>query len=228
MATQSAQRRTGRIVFRTPRPARFGTIDVFIIDLSLHGAGIRHQARISPGTEANLRFKLEKQEHAVRCRLLRSKLELTQTEAGPVQSYRSGMAFVALDSEVKSLRDALNKRVHRALLLQKANALAKPDLADEVTPGSDVDVKFLAPWLRPSPFIRCTYDPKKGWKKARTSSADQPENGFTVLADEGDNEIDRLCKTWEKADVDGKELIRLFAHLSLTETSEVERDLFAS
>lgn len=228
MATQTAQRRTGRIVFRTPRPARFGTNDVFMIDLSLHGAGIRHQTRIAPGTEASLRFKLEKQEHAVRCRLLRSKLELTQTDKGPIQSYRSGMAFVALDTEVKSLRDALNKRVHRALLLQKANALAKPELADEVTPGSDVDVKFLAPWLKPSPFVRCTFEPKKGWRKARTSTAEQPENGFTVLAEEGDAEIDKLCKTWEISDAQGRELIRLFAHLSLTETSDIDRDIFAS
>jgi hypothetical protein len=199
-----------------------------MIDLSLHGAGIRHQTRIAPGTEANLRFRLEKQEHAVRCRLLRSKLELTQTEGGPIQSYRSGMAFVALDTEVKSLRDALNKRVNRALLLQKANALAKPELAEEVTPGSDVDIKSLASWLKPSPFVRCTFEPKKGWRRARTSLTEQPEDGFTVLADEGDAEIEKLCKTWEKSDANGRELIRLFAHLSLTETSDVERDLFAS
>jgi len=228
MATQSAQRRTGRIVFRTPRPARFGTVDVFMIDLSLHGAGIRHQSRIAPGTEANLRFKLEKQEHSVRCRLLRSKLELTQTDKGPIQSYRSGMAFVALDTEVKSLRDALNKRVHRALLLQKANALGKPEIAKDITPESDIDVKFLAPWLQPSPFVTCTFEEKKGWRRARTSSAEQPENGFTVLAAEGDGEIEKLCKTWEKSDANGRELIRLFAHLSLTETSDIERDLFAS
>lgn len=227
MPVQSTQRRTGRISFRTPRPARFGTADVFIIDLSLHGAGIRHQSRIAPGSEASLRFKLERQEHAVRCRLLRSKLELTQTDTGPIQSYRSGMAFVALDTEVQSLREALNKRVHRALLLQKANALAKPDLAEQVTPASDVDVKFLAPWLKPSPFIRCVFDPKKGWRRSRTSSAQQPEQGFTVLADEGENEIEKLCSTWESADANGRELIRLFAHLSLTETSEIERDLFS-
>lgn len=199
-----------------------------MIDLSLHGAGIRHQSRVAPGTEASLRFKLEKQEHSVRCRLLRSKLELTQTDGGPIQSYRSGVSFVALDTEVKSLRDALNKRVHRALLLQKANALGKPELAEEVTPGSDVDVKFLAPWLQPSPFVRCTFDPKKGWRRARSSSSDQPEEGFTVLAEEGDIEIEKLCKTWEKSDTNGRELIRLFAHLSLTETSDIERDLFSS
>jgi hypothetical protein len=199
-----------------------------MIDLSLHGAGVRHQPRIAPGTEASLRFKLEKQEHSVRCRFLRSKLELTQTEAGPIQSYRSGMAFVALDTEVKSLRDALNRRVHRALLLQKANALAKPELAEAVTPGSDVDVRFLAPWLKPSPFVRCTYDAKKGWRRARTSAAEQPESGFTVLAEEGDLEIEKLCTTWERADANGRELIRLFAHLSLTETSDIERDIFAS
>lgn len=200
-----------------------------MIDLSLHGAGVRHQTRIAPGSEASLRFRLEKQEHSVRCRLLRSKLELTQTESGPVQSYRSGLAFVALDTEVRSLRDALNKRVHRALLLQKANALGKPELADAATPpSSDVDVKFLAPWLHPSPFVRCVFDKKKGWKRSRTSSSEQPDDGFTVLAEEGDVEIARLCKTWEIADANGRELIRLFAHLSLTETSDIERDRFSS
>lgn len=200
-----------------------------MIDLSLHGAGIRHQARIAPGTEALLRFRLEQQEHSVKCRLLRSKLELMQTDMGAVQSYRSGMSFVALDGEIKSLRDSLNKRVHRALVLQKANALAKPELAGDLTPQStDADVHTIAPWLKPSPFVQCTYDPKRGWKRARTASTDQPDNGFTVLVDEGEHEIQKLCKTWEAADDGARELIRLFAHLSLTETSEIERDYFAS
>ncbi len=200
-----------------------------MVDLSLHGAGVRHQSRIAPGTEAQLRFKLERQEHSVKCRLLRSKLELMPTEKGAVQSYRSGMAFVALDGEIRTLRDALNKRVHRALLLQKANALGKPELADAATPSSsEGESSFLAPWLKPSPFVSCTFDSKKGWKRSRTSSAEQPETGFTVLAEEGDREIEKLCKTWELSDENARELIRLFAHLSLTETSDVERDLFAS
>ena len=217
----TSRRRIARLPFRTPRPARFGTHEAVVLDLSLHGAGIRHPSPIKLGAEAMLRFRLEKQEHAMRCRLIRSKLEMQQHEEGLVQTYRSGLAFVGLEQEAASLREALRKRANRAIMLQQANALAKGPLADSASVSSDrIQLGFLAPWLKPKPFVRCTLERGKKWKMVRVSKAEQPENGFTVLAEETESDVQKLCRLFEDGGAEQRHLIQLFAHLSLTETSD--------
>ena len=215
----TSRRRIARIPFRTPRPGRFGTHDAVVLDLSLHGAGIRHPAPIKLGSEAMLRFRLEKQEHAMRCRVIRSKLEMQQHEDGLVPSYRSGLSFVGLEHEAASLREALRKRANRAILLQQANALAKPELAAGAPPSSDrIEIEFLSPWLKPKPFVRCTLERGRKWKMVRVSKAEQPENGFTVLAEESEKDLDKLRRLYEDSSAEQQHLIQLFAHLSISET----------
>lgn len=218
----TSRRRIARISFRTPRPARFGVHDAVILDISLHGAGIRHPAPIKLGAEAMLRFRLEKQEHALRCRIVRSKLDMQQHEDGLVQTYRSGLTFVGLEHEAASLREALRKRANRAIMLQQANALAKDAVAleDDGHSSDSIDLGFLAPWLKPKPFVRCTLEKGRKWKMVRVSRAEQPENGFTILADESEADVKKLCRLFEDASAEQRHLIQLFAHLSLTETAE--------
>lgn len=217
----TSRRRIGRIGFRTPRPARFGTHDAVVLDLSLHGAGIRHPSPIKLGAEAILRFHLEKQEHAMRCRLIRSKVDMEQHEDGLVQTYRSGLTFVGLEHEAASLREALRKRANRAIMLQQANALAKEQQPEVDSHSSDrIEIGFLAPWLKPKPFVRCTLERGRKWKMVRVSRAEQPDDGFTILADESEADVKKLCKLFEDGSAEQRHLIQLFAHLSLTETAE--------
>jgi hypothetical protein len=216
----TSRRRIGRISFRAPRMARFGTHEAVVLDLSLHGAGIQHPTPIKLGTEAMLRFQLEKQEHAMRCRLIRSKVEMQQHEDGVVQVYRSGLTFVGLEHESASLREALRKRANRAIMLQQANALAKGSIGETDSRSSDnIELAFLAPWLKPKPFVRCTLERTRKWKMVRVSKAEQPENGFTILADEIEADVQKLCRLFEDGGAEQRHLIQLFAHLSLTETS---------
>lgn len=167
-----------------------------------------------------LRFRLEKQEHAMRCRMIRSKVELQQHEDGLVQSYRSGLTFVGLEHEAASLRESLRKRANRAIMLQQANALAKEQPSAVETASSDnIELGFLSPWLKPKPFVRCTLERGKKWKMVRVSKAEQPEDGFTILAEETETDVKKLCKLFEDGNAEQRHLIQLFAHLSLTETS---------
>lgn len=219
----TSRRRIARIGFRTPRPARFGTHDAVVIDLSLHGAGIQHPSPIKLGSEALLRFRLEKQEHAMRCRAIRSKLEMQQHEDGLVQVYRTGLAFVGLEQEAASLREALRKRANRAILLQQANALSRPELAEmekDAASSDRIEIGFLAPWLKPKPFLCCTLERGRKWKMVRVSKAEQPENGFTVLAEESEKDLDKLRRLFEDGSAEQRHLIQLFAHLSISETSD--------
>jgi hypothetical protein len=218
----TSRRRIGRIAFRSPRPARFGTHDAVVLDISLHGAGIRHPSPIKLGVEALLRFQLEKQEHAMRCRVVRSKVEMQQHEDGIVQTYRSGLTFVGLEHEAASLREALRKRANRAIMLQQANALARESSHDADSPSSsdNIELAFLAPWLKSKPFVRCTLERGRKWKMVRVSKAEQPDDGFTILAEESEADVQKLCRLFEDGSAEQRHLIQLFAHLSLTETGD--------
>ena len=52
------------------------------------------------------------------------------------------------------------------------------------------------------------------WWRTPTSSALQPQNGFTVAAYEDENDLQTLCEAYVSSDDEGRRLIRLVAELS--------------
>jgi len=44
---------------------------------------------------------------------------------------------------------------------------------------------------------------------------DQPEDGFTVSANEAQDQIDLLCRTYEGGDADAKNMTRMIAGLTI-------------
>ena len=54
-----------------------------------------------------------------------------------------------------------------------------------------------------------------GWTQAQSLLPDQPDDGFTVSADEPQEQIDILCKTYENGDADAKKMMRAIAELSV-------------
>jgi len=212
-----------------PRPARFATHEVILVDLSVRGAGIRHHVKIAPATSGILRFRLERQVHEIPCQLSRSRLELVKQADKTLQIYRSALRFEALgdedDSEALSgIREALRKRVERAIRRQQADAFGDPALMNGTEESSGaIPVDLLASWMESRSYIRCTLSRDGRWKVERVDSAEQPLNGFTVSAEEGDKEIELLRKTWEKVDESQRKLIRIFAQIALTDPSDEKR-----
>ena len=45
---------------------------------------------------------------------------------------------------------------------------------------------------------------------------DQPENGFTVAANESEEQIQMLCRTYESGDAESRRMTRMIAELSVT------------
>jgi hypothetical protein len=106
-------------------------------------------------------------------------------------------------------------------MLQQANALAKERVPGDDSHSSDgIELSFLSPWLKPKPFVRCTLERGRKWKMVRVSRAEQPDNGFTILAEETESDVQKLCRLFEDGSAEQRHLIQLFAHLSLTETSD--------
>lgn len=57
---------------------------------------------------------------------------------------------------------------------------------------------------------------ESGWKRRRSLLPDQPEDGFTVRASVPEDEIELLCRTYEKGDDESRRLTRLMAELSVS------------
>jgi hypothetical protein len=55
-----------------------------------------------------------------------------------------------------------------------------------------------------------------GWTCQRALLPDQPEDGFTVSANESQEQIDLLCRTYEGGDTESKRMTRMIAELSVT------------
>jgi hypothetical protein len=55
-----------------------------------------------------------------------------------------------------------------------------------------------------------------GWKRRRSLLPDQPDDGFTIRASVPPEEIELLCRTYEKGDDESRRLTRLMAQLSVT------------
>ena len=57
---------------------------------------------------------------------------------------------------------------------------------------------------------------ENGWKRRRSLLPDQPDDGFTVRATVPPEDIETLCRTYEKGDDESRRLTRLMAALSVS------------
>lgn len=220
----SSRRVTNRLTFKMPRPARFATFEVVLVDLSLKGAGIQHPNQIPPGTRSLLRFRLERESHEITCEIKRSKLQLVRQGTKTLQIYRSGLQFVGIEGEAETIKDALRKRVQRAIARQQADAFANADAMKGVDESSGaIPLAALAAWMETRPYVRCVLEKNGKWKSEKVDVPDQPPVGFTVLADEGETEIDLLRRAFERANDEQRRLIRMFAQITLSEPSDEPR-----
>lgn len=221
----SASRRSmNRLTFKMPRPARFATYEVVLVDLSLKGAGIQHPNQIPPGTRSTLRFRLEREYHEITCEISRSKLLLVRQGTKTLQIYRSGLSFVGIEGEAETIKDALRKRVQRAIARQQADAFANTDAMKGVEESSGaIPLAALASWMETRPYVRCVLEKNGRWKTEKVDASEQPPNGFTVSSEEGEKEIDLLRRAFEKASDEQRRLIRMFAQITLHDPSDEPR-----
>ncbi len=210
-----------------PRSATFGSHRVVLADVGSTGAGIRHSEQIAPGTVDQLTFRLEREQHSVCCILRRSRLELVDVGNRKTHIYHSGLQFTALAGSTEGIRNAIRKRVERALLRQHADAWADPSVMKGVEESSgSFSTDLLTSWMNTKPFIRCHLDEKRRWKQERVDDPSQPEAGFTISAEEDEADIVLLRRTYEHASQEQQNLIRLFARLSIESPSEISRTRF--
>lgn len=180
---------------------------VRVIEVSVSGMLIEHDARILPAPTRIMRMEWEGKPMEFGCVVTRSTLFQLARNPAEKSVYHSGVRILeAVGQSDKVLRDFIAERVIRALEEQKANARGIPPLSTysfQVGKGDR--------------FRRCELV-DGAWRKSDTTSRQQPENGFTVSAEVDPGHIDMLCRTYEQTTVEGRRLTRILAELSISKT----------
>jgi hypothetical protein len=195
-----------RVTLARPLPARTATGKVFLVDLSRTGVRVAHQGAVpAMGQICRLEFDWEDRAVVLDCKVMRNELVKLARSAAEKSIYHAGLHIEQAhgDSDA-TLRELIADVVARALDEQKANARGIPAEAAQVFQTS-----------KGTDYLRCELVDGT-WRRTATTRPDQPQNGFTVSADEDRQQIEMLCDTFAKADVQGQKLIRTMAELSIS------------
>lgn len=205
MSTHGPERREfQRLPLDSPIAGKFGPAAVSVVEIGILGARIEHPEPISEPL-GELRFSFGEKEVGMRCDVIRT----IPGETGFV----SGLRFLAAIGESgDQLRDMLAQLVNLALQ-QRYDASAtrlciRGVDGDKTVRGKDAHFH--------------SFRMENGvWRKRNVFLPEQPATGFTVARQEDAIEMQNLCEVYEASDEDGRQLIRMFAELSVSDALQI-------
>jgi hypothetical protein len=242
MITRTNRRRSERLRLSKPFVCRFGTHGVVLIDISNYGARLEHYSRFDRGTERVLRFRWNKEDIAMPAAIVSCRVDRFVPGDSGLTVYRSGVRFTQEEGpEFEKIRRMTSAYVATTLVEQVANARGfKPITKEGEMPifrngtltSNDFEVggeeeSHLLPEkdiARRVGFIRYSLS-KTGWARKWTLDPSQPEEGFTVSANETWEQIESLCDLYRRSDTEGRRFIRVLAQASVE--SELQRSAAA-
>src|SRR5450432_3437266 len=188
------RRGTERLALPKPVPATLGGFDAKIIEVSLMGCQVEHSDRVLPRARLALRFKWRGAPVKVEGTVIRSEMR----SVGGKPGYLSGLSFC--DSMEHS------PPVIREVVAWLAKDL-KPEPVAPVTKNPYIDDDDEEPEELSAPFLQCTLGGGE-WMKLYVTDRKQPAEGFTIPAPSNENEVDVLCRAYEKADAKRRKAMR--------------------
>jgi hypothetical protein len=202
------RRRFQRLDLPAPIPALFDGAVVRVVDLGLVGVMIQHEGPLEADRTGVLSLEWEGHQLAFDCRVVR-----TEAVGG---EHQSGLEIVAAhDQSDATLRMLIAASVARIVAAQEANAFGNRDLN---WIDSDRTLTAVGSARRASLSGFITWRLIDGaWKRAASLLPDQPRDGFTVPAWEEDEQIENLRRSYEAADEEGRQFLRILAELSISE-----------
>ncbi len=211
MATADDRREFQRLKLAKPLLASLDGKSALILDIGLTGAFVEHQGEVKRGQRVRLSFVWQTATVEFVGEVIRSDvLHPPGQEEGPLVSH-SGVHFVEpVRDAAKRLQDMMATFVGKVLAAQRANAAPGAPSGE----GAILTQLGEARRSRASGYLAYLWD-GSNWTCRRTRVADQPRNGFTVAGHEDAEELEELCRTYERADEEGRRLIRLVAELSV-------------
>jgi len=194
-----------------PLAGRVGTARVFLVDASVEGLRIAHQGTL-PAVGQPCRIELAWEGHAIdlQCVVVHNTLFRLAKKEGEKSVYHAGVRIAEASAESRTaLRRLVSDCVARALDEQKANARGIPaTAAQSFQTGKGND------------YIRCELI-DGAWRRTSTNRPEQPQNGFTISAEEERDQVEMLCQTFETADAAGRKLIQTMAEMSISKSEGV-------
>lgn len=186
-----------RLNLTKPLDAWFGDFAVQLIEVSARGASMLHEDELPVGARALLRF------------LWRGEAIEITAEIARTAAQRSALLLIE-DSD--RLRVLIMESAAELLRAREANAsgdrnrnLVGDETLTAASQGAGLGRTFLA------------YELADGkWKCRVVLVPDQPENGFTVMAGESDEQIALLQRTFESGGEEARSMTRMIAGLSVT------------
>ena len=195
-ATTGNRRAKPRIIVAGSVTALFGRCAAVLIDLSEHGARIRHYGSAARGSTARVSFAWERARFSANTEVLASRV----ITLGADPSYESRVRFLSVDASSQIVLTTMLAGISgRHLRRWVANLRG---WSEEWQPD-----RALLPsgW-----FIRCRLL-GKAWERKRTSDATQPEDGFLLPSETADSEIVTLCDLYARGDEEQRQFIRNIA-----------------
>lgn len=230
MGQHERKRKVERIPIGAPITGRVGGMPVLIRDVSVLGCRLEHEAPLKPNVPVRIEFSWNGTDVALGAEVVRCTLTPPDAREAGAPPYTSGTRFIDANSEAaRTLRTVIQMQIEQAFEEQLANA--RGDLPEylrriAMLPGMNQDLlavrkqnefSTLLPWLRfarSRGYVRWSWDGRK-WKRQRTSDPEQPDDGFTIWAWEGDEQIRLLQDAYEQSTQQFRSIIRLCAELSL-------------
>jgi hypothetical protein len=206
--TSNDRRQFQRLKLAKPLMALLDGHNALVLDIGISGAFIEHYGKLQPGGRVRLMFRWQGTDVDFVCTSIRTNILREKATASTVVSQTALRFEEAIGDATERLKDMMATFVGRILAAQKANAAATDTESDTL-----LSKIGEARRTRTSGFVMYRL---KGttWSRDATTSPDQPLDGFTVAAYEDDDELEVLCRAYERTDEDGRQMIRIIAELS--------------
>jgi hypothetical protein len=200
-----------RLKLSKPILATMGTANALILDIGIAGAFLEHFGTVEAGEHFPLTFRWQGEDVTFQCETVRSTVVRLPGGDGKSVASHTGVRFVEATAEGRArLQDLITTFVGRILDAQRANAAGE----NTESAGATILARLgEARRMRSRGFISYHFD-GTSWTHVSGSTPIQPPDGFTVGDFEDPEELERLCRAYEYADDEGRNLIRLVAELS--------------
>jgi hypothetical protein len=191
------RRKAERTTLAEPLLVRIGATSGRIIDLSLVGARVEHEEKLTVGAMVDL----ELQGARFKGRVARS--EISGRKGGTLV-YQSGIQFTELDATVSGVIASILRGKEEEAAPPPA---PPPPAAPAPSAPGGGNMFFAVDDEETMPYIMLRFRENR-WSKHYTATPQQPDEGLTISRDQA-NEIDMLQRTYETADPETRRMMRI-------------------
>ncbi|HVT05430.1 MAG TPA: hypothetical protein VHL58_18875 [Thermoanaerobaculia bacterium] len=216
--SQFDRRRAERVILTFPLPARIERQSVSIHEIGLVGSRIEHNQALILDTSVILSFLWDEEKLEIPARVARCELQPLLSERASKLIYHSGLEFTEeAGRPANMLHRMILSFVTRAIEELKRNARGGAELsAIPFLKLDPLDRKRIGTTTQTSDkvYLRCRFWDGK-WEKTESLNPRQPPDGFTVLSNHPEAELELLCQTYQASDEPMRKMLRVCSELSL-------------